>query len=85
MERNKRLHKSKLKNKIKKIVITFLILLMISGIKIVNDEIKRKDFLENSNLLKLNLQKKTFDFLGERYYLDLNIIKENLSKIKNIL
>ncbi|MGO1469098.1 MAG: hypothetical protein ACTHW2_03655, partial [Tissierella sp.] len=82
---NKRLHKSKLKNKIKKIVITFLILLMISGIKIVNDEIKRKDFLENSNLLKLNLQKKTFDFLGERYYLDLNIIKENLSKIKNIL
>lgn len=85
MQRNKRLKKSEWKKKCKKTIIVFMILFMILGIKLVNDEIKRTGFLENSNLFKLDIKERTFDLLGNKYYIDLNIIKENLSKIKNIL
>ena len=85
MERNKRLKKSKWKKRWKRLIICLIILFTIVGINIVNKEIKRTGFLENSNLLRLDIEERSFDFLGKRYYLDLNILKENLSNIRSIL
>lgn len=78
MERNKRLKRSGRKNKLKSFIIITVVFLMIVGLYVVNSEIQRKDYLENSNLLKLDIEDRAINFLGGKYYLDLNIFNKYL-------
>lgn len=78
MEKNKRLRKSGRKKTLKKFVIIFIGFLMLLGLYIVNSEIQRKDYLENSNLFKIEIEDRAINFLGEKYYLDVNIFDKYL-------
>lgn len=78
VEKNKRLKKEKRKRNAKAIAIIFIMILMILGLSVVNAEIKRKDFLENTNLFKLNIGRRSFDLLGKKYYIDFNAFTKYL-------
>lgn len=77
MGKNKRRVKE---NRIKKlkilIVLLFTVLLMLGMIR-VNNTIKEFGYLENSELISYDSQNNIFNFLGQSYYLDLEILKKH--------
>ncbi|OLS03392.1 hypothetical protein [Tissierella creatinophila] len=78
MGKNKRLRKLGRKKKAKRFVIIWMVFLMLVGLYIVNSEIQRKNYLENSNLFKLEIEDRAINFLGKKYYLDLNFFSKYL-------
>lgn len=78
IEKNKRLRKLGKKKRLKRFVIICIFFLMVVGMHIVNSEIQRKDYLENSNLFKIDIEDRAINFLGKKYYLDLNTFSKYL-------
>ncbi len=56
----------------------FNIILMIIGLYIVNEDVRRKELLENPNLFKVDISERSISVLGQKYYMDFNILSKYL-------
>ena len=77
MEKRKRYKKEKKKTFYKFIVLTFTIIILYYGIKVVNEGIVYLDYLENPNIFNFNMKEGKIDLFGKSYLIDLKILKEH--------
>ncbi len=78
LERNKRLRKNRRIKRIKSFIILVTIILLIFGIKKVNQTIVDLNCIDNANIVRFNYKTKELDFFGKSYII-------HLKKIKNLL
>lgn len=57
------------------IIISILVLLCI-GVKLVNDGIIYLGYIENPTIFDLDFREKTLELFGEKYFIDLKILKK---------
>lgn len=80
LERNKRYKKERRMQRVKRIYIFILLIFLVLGIEIVNQNIVELNCLENPNILRFSMETKTLDFFGKSYIIDLkyliNLIKD---------
>lgn len=78
LERNKRLRKNRRIKRIKSFIILVTIILLIFGIKKVNQTIVDLNCIDNTNIVGFNYKTKELDFFGKSYII-------HLKEIKNLL
>lgn len=77
IEKRKKIRKEKRKNFYKFMIISFCLVILYFGIKIVNESIAYLGYIENPSIFKFKILDKRLDLFGERYYIDLRILKKN--------
>lgn len=76
VEKNKRIKREKKLAFFKFLIILSTFLILFYGIKLVNDEIVYLGYIENPIIFNLNIKEKTLALFGERYLIDLRILKK---------
>lgn len=77
IEKRKRVKKEKRKDYYKFIILTFILLILYCGIKVVNESIVYLDYLKNPNIFNFNIKERKIDLFGRSYFIDLKILKEH--------
>ncbi|MBU5256796.1 hypothetical protein [Tissierella praeacuta] len=80
LERNKRLRKEIRRKRVKRFYILILILFLILGIEIVNQNIIELNCLDNPNIFRVNVSARRLDVLGESYIIDLSLLKKIIKR-----
>lgn len=76
LEKNKRVKKQKRLTFLKILIILFTFFLLYYGIRLVNDGIIYLGYIENPTIFELNINERTLDLFGEKYFIDLKILKK---------
>ena len=77
IEKRKRVKKEKRKGYYKFIILTFILLILYCGIRVVNEGIVYLDYLKNPNIFNFNMKERKIDLFGRSYFIDLKILKEH--------
>lgn len=77
MEKTKRLRKESRKRFCKLLIIGFILIILFAGIKVVNHNIVYLDYLENPNILNVDLKQRKIDVFGKSYFIDFQIFKKH--------
>lgn len=76
LERYKRIRREKRIRRLKFLAVLIVLSTMGYGLLVVNNTVKDFAIIENDNLIKLDIEKRTIDLLGKSYYIDLDIIRD---------
>ena len=76
LERNIRVKRYKRKKKAKRFCIMILFVLLIFGVKVVNQNIVELNCLENPTIIGFDLESRELDLFGKTYVIDLSILKK---------
>lgn len=77
MEKTKRLRKESRKKFYKLVILGFLLIILFAGIKVVNNNIVHLEYLENPNILNVDLKQRKIDVFGKSYFIDFQILKKD--------
>ncbi|NLY86386.1 MAG: hypothetical protein GX077_08560 [Tissierellia bacterium] len=84
LERNRRIRREKRIKRAKRLCILLLLIFLILGLEIVNQNIVELNCLDNPNIFRFDLKKRQLDIFGESYIIDLDIIR-NLLKTSSLV
>lgn len=76
MEKKKKLKKQKKLTFLKFLMIVSTLTILIYGIKLVNDGIIYLGYIENPTIFDLDIRERRLELFGERYFIDLKILKK---------
>ncbi len=76
IERRKRLRKQKRISYLKFLIILLAFLILFFGIKLVNEHIIYLGYMDNPTIFSLDIRKGRLDLFGEKYIIDLKILKK---------
>lgn len=79
LEKNKRIKRNKRIKKAKRLCVLMLLVILILGIEIVNQNIIELDCLENPNILRFDINAREVDLFGKTFVMDYEL----LDRIKN--
>ena len=75
LEKNKKKKLSKFKLLLKTIIVLALVFSLFVGINLVNDTIKALNCMKNTRLFSFDLENYNLEFLGQKYFIDLKVLK----------
>jgi hypothetical protein len=76
VEKRKKLKRKKRISYLKFLIILWTCVILFLGIKLVNDYIIYLGYMDNPTIFSLNIRQRRLELFGERYVIDLRILKK---------
>lgn len=76
VEKRKKLKRKKRISYLKFLIILWTCVILFLGIKLVNDYIVYLGYMDNPTIFSLNIRQRRLELFGERYVIDLRILKK---------